>query len=103
MALVCKNIVDKSIREMFLKSISNFKSDNFKNDLEEKIANFMPSILSFSKNNVNHICDEFYSILTSTINIHAALKKLFRKQTRLKNKLWISKGLLVSIKKSKSS
>ena len=45
MALACKTIVDKSIRKIFVGSFSNFKSDNFKNDLEEKITNFMPSIL----------------------------------------------------------
>ena len=37
----------------------------------------MPSILSLSDNNVNQIIDEFYSILTSTFNIHTSFKKTF--------------------------
>ena len=53
MALVCNNIVDQNIRETFVTSLSNFKSDNLKYDLEEKIINFMSSILSLSENNVN--------------------------------------------------
>ena len=81
----------------------NSKSDDFKNDLKEKITNFMPSIFSLSENNVNQIFYEFYSILTSTINIDDSLKKLSKKQTCLKNKPWISKGLLFSIKRKRKS
>ena len=44
----------------------------------------------------------FYSLITSTIDAHAFLKKLSRKQNRLKNKPWITKGLLTSIKKKQA-
>ena len=50
------------------------------------MTNFMPSILSLSENNVYQIFDKFYFMLILTINIHASLKKLYRKQTGLKNK-----------------
>ena len=59
----------------------------------------MSVVDTLTENNVNDIFNEFYSLLTSTINIHALLKKLSRKQKRLINKPWITKGLLISIKK----
>ena len=43
--------------------------------------------------------EDFYSLITTTIENHAPLKKLTRKQTRLRNKPWITKGLLKSIKR----
>ena len=77
------NTVDENIRKMFVRFFSIFKSDNFKNDLGEKITNFLSSIYFLLVNNINQIFDEFYSILTYTINISAPLKKFSRKQTCL--------------------
>ena len=59
----------------------------------------MPKILTISENNVDDIFNEFYLCITSTIDTHAPLKKLSRKQKRLRSKPWITKGLLISIKK----
>ena len=59
----------------------------------------MSVVDTLTENNVNDIFNEFYSLLTSTINIHAPLKKLSCKQKRLINKPWVTKGLLISIKK----
>ena len=64
MALICKNIINISSKEMFVRSVSNFKNDNFKNNLREKIIDFVASIFSLSENNVNQIFDEFNSIST---------------------------------------
>ena len=52
-----------------------------------------------TESNINDIFDSFYFLLTSTIIAHAPLKKLTDKQKRLKNKPWITKGLLISIKR----
>ena len=49
----------------------------------------MISIINFEK---------FYSIIKPTIENYALLKKLSRKQQRLKNKPWITKSLFNSIK-----
>ena len=59
----------------------------------------MSNINAITESNINDIFDSFYSLLTSTINAHAPLKKLTRKQKRLKNKPWITKGLLIFIKR----
>ena len=48
--------------------------------------------------NLNAVFDQLYSLVTETINHHAPLRKLSRKQKRLSMKPWITKGLLISIK-----
>ena len=35
---------------------------------------------TITKNNINDVFDEFYSLITKTISNHAPLKKLSRKQ-----------------------
>ena len=40
---------------------------------------------TITKNNINDVFDEFYSLITKTISNHAPLKKLSRKQKRLKS------------------
>ena len=47
------------------------------------------------------VFNEFYFLTTPTINA-APPKKLSRKQKRLKNKPWITKGHLTSIKKKQA-
>ena len=47
--------------------------------------------------------DEFFSVFVEVIklaiNRHASLKKLSRRQKRMNEKPWITKGILISIKK----
>ena len=49
--------------------------------------------------NYNKIFDGFSRTILSTIDIHAPKKKLSRGQQRLQYKLWLTKGILVSIRK----
>ena len=99
MALVNNKLNHKNVQPKFTRSFAKFNSDSFNNDLQKRINRFMPKILTISENNVDDIFNEFYLLITSTIDTHAPLKKLSRKQRRLRSKLWITKGLLISIKK----
>ena len=58
-----------------------------------------PVLFLRSENMVTLMFEEFYSLITTAIENHAPLKKLTRKQTRLRNKPCITKGLLKSIKR----
>ena len=102
MALVNNELIHKNVQPEFARSFANFNSDSFNNDLQKRINSFMPKILTISENNVDDTFNEFYVLITSTINTHAPLKKLSRKHRRLRSKLMITKGLLISIKKKKS-
>ena len=54
---------------------------------------------TITENNINDVFVEFYSLITKTISNHVPLKKLSRKQKRLKSNPWMTKGLITSIKK----
>ena len=65
----------------------------------------MNRFVSFFKNdcdvnptNFNNLFNDFINIIKSIIDFHAPLKKLSLKQLKLKLKLWITQGLLISIK-----
>ena len=98
-ALISWDLSTNRSKSVLSRSFATFNCDKFNNDLNAKIDNFMSVVDTLTENNVNDIFNEFYSLLTSTINIYAPLKKLSRKQKRLINKPWITKGLLISIKK----
>ena len=99
MALVNNELIHKNVQPEFARSFANFNSDSFNNDLQKRINSLMPKILTILENKVDNIFNEFYLLITSTIDTHAPLKKLSRKQKPLRSKPWITKGLLISIKK----
>ena len=83
----------------FTRDLSTFSVDSFNEDLLIKLDDFMLKIPTATATNINSMFEDFYSLITTTIENHAPLKKLTRKQTRLRNKPWITKGLLKSIKR----
>ena len=99
MALVNNELIHKNVQLEFSRSFANFNSDSFNNDLQKRINSCMPKILTISENNVDDIFNEFYLLITSTIDTHAPLKKLSRKQKHLRSKPWVTKGLLISMNK----
>ena len=48
---------------------------------------------------INECWNEFESVFGSTVFCHAPIKVLNKKDQKLKAKPWISKGIIVSIKK----
>ena len=101
--LINRNLAPKPSESILVRSFTKFDCNNFNNDLFTKLNNFMSNINAITESNINDIFDSFYSLLTSTINAHAPLKKLTRKQKRLKSKPWITKGLLISIKETEDA
>ena len=54
----------------------------------------MLKIPTATATNINSTFEEFHSLITTTIENHAPLKKLSKKRTRLRNKAWMyHKGL----------
>ena len=83
----------------FTRDLSTLSVDSFNEDLRIKLNDFMLKIPSASATNINSLFEELYFLITTTIENHAPLKKLTGKQTRLRNKPWITKGLLKSMKR----
>ena len=57
----------------------------------------MESFGDIKKECIDNYTEKFIDIFQKTLNIHAPLQKQSRKETKLKNKLWLSKGILKSI------
>ena len=66
--------------------------------MQSQFNQFLPQLYTVTENDFNNKFEK-YSIIKLTIENHAPLKKLFRKQECLKNKPCITKSLLISIKK----
>ena len=81
--------MDKNIycyNAKFTRDLSTFSVDSFTEDLRIKLDDFMLKIPTATATNINSMFEDYYSLTTTTIENHAPLKKLTRKQTRLWNK-----------------
>ena len=94
----CKN-QDKLVR-----SFSKFSVEEFIKDLRIKFDGFWQKIPTLTeKKNIETIFEQFYILKTQNIDKHAPLKKAGKKQKRLQNKPWITKGLYKSIKRKQKT
>ena len=94
----CKLTVS-SIQSKHVRSLKKLSIENFNTDLRIELDSLSFDIFNATSTNINSVFDKFYSAITKTIDKHAPLKKLNRKQKRLQRKPWITKGLLISIKR----
>ena len=99
MVSVSQNVIKCKTQPKFKRSLANFSADNFNADLHESLENLSETVLSIDENNVISVFEQFYSLVQTTIDKHAPLKQLSRKQKKLQSKPWISKGILKSIKR----
>ena len=80
------------------RDLLNFNAKNFSKDLHKSILNLFPQDNAINPNNLNTIFNDFIKIVKTAINNYAQLKKVSRRQRKLKLKPWITRGLLISIK-----
>ena len=88
--------------KMFYRDKSSFCADSFRNDLQADLCNVFEHQPELTNENFNEMFNLFSHTVLSTINIHAPLKPLSRKQKKLSQKPWITKGILTSIKKKRA-
>ena len=89
--LVIKNLqVSIDTKPIFRRTMRNFLTDLWEQLQAIEITN--PNI------SVNKISQNLTSSFENVLNKHAPLQKLSRKEKRLSEKPWISKGILKSIK-----
>ena len=84
----------KAKNEIIKRNLHNFHEGLFLQELTERLNSFQirnDMSLHDQYNNFIHIFKE-------VINKHAPIKKLSRKESKLYNKPWITKGILKSIK-----
>ena len=99
--MIDTNRITDGTKKSYIRDLGNFKHDSYCNELKKSLRNFLfylPHIDNHS-NNYDHVFQEFVFTVKSIIDKHAPLKLTTRKQCRLSKKPWITKGLLISIRK----
>ena len=67
--------------------------------MQSSINTFRHSLSFKYSNEVDKLFSNFIELVSATINTHASLTKASRKKRKLMNKPWITKGILVSIRR----
>ena len=94
--MVCSNLsLPKSEKSTFtlIRDRKSFEVEKFLNQLTEG----MELLGDIKEECIDNYTEKFIDIFHKTLNIHAPLRKQNRKKTKLKNKPWLSKGILISI------
>ena len=78
---------------IFRRDKSTFNPDAFRIKLESNLQLLSSTFATANKNIFNQLFSDFIMIIENTIEIHASLKKLSRKQRKLQAKPWITKEL----------
>ena len=82
-----------------MRLFSKFSVEKFIKDLQIKFSEFWRRSPTITDKIIETIFEQFYTLITQIIDKHAPLKKVSGKQKRLQNRLWITKGLYISIKR----
>ena len=82
----------------FLKD-TEFSAVNFNQAMYEPLTDFLFRNITINENNFDQLFIKFYSLIAQTIDKYAPMKKLSKKQKRLLRRPWITKEILISIKR----
>ena len=77
----------------------NFCPEAFSDNLNRKLGNLISNDFSLNRDNFNKTFYQFINLIAKIIDKHAPLQRLSRKQKKLASKPWITKGILISIRK----
>ena len=78
-ATIKNNFISQRHQQRLVRSFSKFNSEHFNDDLFFKIKNFVPKFNTATGKNITDLFEQFYSLITKTIDTHAPFKKLSRK------------------------
>ena len=94
--MVCSNLsLPKSEKSTvtLIRDTKNFEAEKFL----DKLTEGMELLDDIKEECIDNYTEKFIDIFHKTLNIYAPLRKQTRKETKLKNKPWLSKGILISI------
>ena len=82
----------------FFRDTRNFVTEKFIEDLASNLFDINETTPT-NRLDVNEMSNKFVDIFVNTLEKHAPLKKTSRKQKKLQQKPWITKAILISVKK----
>ena len=94
--MVCSNLSLPKSEKSTVTLIRDTKNFEVKKFLD-KLTEGMELLGDIKEECIDNYTEKFIDIFHETLNIHAPLRKQSRKETKLKNKPWLSKGNLISI------
>ena len=77
---------------------SNLNNEEFCNDLSFLLFVYFANLRPLTEEKFDNNFNEFVNLVKVTINKHAPLKRLSRKEQKLIHKPWLPKTILISIK-----
>ena len=92
----------KQVASPLYRDKSKFNNNVYNEDLFGKLESLFRINFPLNCDNFDLVFDQFVEIISTTINKHAPQKRMSRKQARLAMKPWITKGILLSIRKKNS-
>ena len=84
-----------NIKTKFRRSMKQFKLEDFLLELRNDLSNLN---LKPDKSDVNQDVINLTTVFNSVLDRHAPMRPMSRKEKRLTDKPWITKGILISIK-----
>ena len=91
------NLKIKQDNHYCYRDTGQFNCDWFKMDLQEAFEAFFNANELTSSDQIDLYFDNFVSTFRTSLNKYAPLKRASRKKRKLMSKLWITKGIFVSI------
>lgn len=88
----------KTYQPIFRRDLRHFDTEAYCDNLNDLLLNFFQRNYDINSCNFDNLFAEFVEIVKRTIDFHAPVKKLSRKQRKLKLKPWITRGIFKSIK-----
>ena len=79
-AIIDRKFATKNASHKFARSFRNFDPVKYNYDLQSQFNQFLSQLYTITENDFNNKFEKFYSITKLTIENHAPLKKLSRKQ-----------------------
>ena len=83
----------------FYRNKKKFCAEAFSAELDQELGNFVANKFPLNRNIFDNVFDQFVKIIEKTIDKHALLERMSRKQRKLARKPLITKEILTSIRK----
>ena len=100
MCKICKiKKLGKKLPISLFRNKKNFCPEAFSENLDWESGNLISNNFPLNRDNFNMTFDQFVNLIAKIIDKHAPLQRLSRKQKKLASKPWITKGILISIRK----
>ena len=93
------------MKKLYIRDLIKFKLDSYCDELNVSLQNYVLNLPRMHNSNLSlkQAFQEFVDAVKNVVDKHAPVKIASRKQNRLNEKPWITRGLMISIRKKQKS